>query len=98
MQQAMLAARSRYSIKVEVGMDRRAFFFRHVMSRGGCRAKIIPRPIAREGRYREVLTVKFSQNSILVTLSIHQFPWVFHEPERRTSLIEFAESRDGYIL
>ena len=61
-------------------------------------AKIVPRPIDREGLVIGKCSRKNSPRLILVTPS-HQFPLgVTMSLKRRKALIEFAESRDGYIL
>ena len=61
-------------------------------------AKIIPRPMDREGL---VIAKCSRQNSprIIFVAPSHQFPLgVTMSLKRRKALIEFAESRDGYIL
>src|SRR5262249_19806761 len=61
-------------------------------------AKIITRPIDREGLVIGKCSRQSSPRLILVTPS-HQFPLgVTMSLKRRKALIEFAESRDGYIL
>jgi GntR family transcriptional regulator / MocR family aminotransferase len=61
-------------------------------------AKTSPRPIDREGLVIGKCARQNSPRLILVTPS-HQFPLgVTMSLKRRKALIEFAESRDGYIL
>lgn len=61
-------------------------------------AKMVPRPIDREGLVIGKCSRQNSPRLILVTPS-HQFPFgVTMSLKRRKALIEFAESRDGYIL
>jgi GntR family transcriptional regulator/MocR family aminotransferase len=61
-------------------------------------AKIVPRPIDGEGMVVGKCSRQNSPRLILVTPS-HQFPFgVTMSLKRRKALIEFAESRDGYIL
>jgi GntR family transcriptional regulator / MocR family aminotransferase len=61
-------------------------------------AKIVPRPIDREGLVIGKCSRQNSPRLIFVTPS-HQFPFgVTMSLKRRKALIEFAESRDGYIL
>jgi GntR family transcriptional regulator / MocR family aminotransferase len=61
-------------------------------------AKIVPRPIDPEGLVIEKCSRQNSPRLILVTPS-HQFPiGVTMSLKRRKALIEFAESRDAYIL
>ena len=61
-------------------------------------AKIVPRPIDREGLVIGKCSRQNSPRLIFVTPS-HQFPLgVTMSLKRRKALIEFAESRDGYIL
>ena len=60
--------------------------------------KLVPRPIDREGLVIGKCSRQNSPRLILVTPS-HQFPLgVTMSLKRRKALIEFAESRDGYIL
>ena len=61
-------------------------------------AKIVPRPIDRDGMVIGGCSRQNSPRLILVTPS-HQFPFgVTMSLKRRKALIEFAEARDGYIL
>jgi len=61
-------------------------------------AKQVPRPVDREGLVIGKCSQQNSPRLILVTPS-HQFPFgVTMSLKRRKALIEFAESRDGYIL
>jgi GntR family transcriptional regulator/MocR family aminotransferase len=61
-------------------------------------AKMVPRPIDREGLVIGNCSRQNSPRLIFVTPS-HQFPFgVTMSLKRRKALIEFAESRDGYIL
>ena len=61
-------------------------------------AKLVPRPIDREGLIIGKCSRQNSPRLIFVTPS-HQFPFgVTMSLKRRKALIEFAESRDGYIL
>jgi GntR family transcriptional regulator / MocR family aminotransferase len=61
-------------------------------------AKMVPRPIDREGLVIGKCSRQNSPRLIFVTPS-HQFPFgVTMSLKRRKALIEFAESRDGYIL
>ena len=71
---------------------------RHVMSWLLLGPKLVPRPIDREGLVIGKCSRQNSPRLILVTPS-HQFPLgVTMSLKRRKALIEFAESRDGYIL
>jgi GntR family transcriptional regulator/MocR family aminotransferase len=61
-------------------------------------AKLVPCPIDREGLTIEECSRRNSPRLIFVTPS-HQFPFgVTMSLKRRKALIDFAESRDGYIL
>jgi GntR family transcriptional regulator/MocR family aminotransferase len=61
-------------------------------------AKLVPRAIDREGLVIGKCSRQDSPRLIFVTPS-HQFPFgVTMSLKRRKALIEFAESRDGYIL
>jgi GntR family transcriptional regulator / MocR family aminotransferase len=61
-------------------------------------AKLVPRPIDREGLVIGKCSRQNSPRLVFVTPS-HQFPFgVTMSLKRRKALIEFAESRDGYIL
>ncbi|MFZ3376928.1 MAG: PLP-dependent aminotransferase family protein, partial [Chthoniobacterales bacterium] len=61
-------------------------------------AKIVPRPVDREGLVIGKCSRQNSPRLILVTPS-HQFPFgVTMSLKRRKALIEFAESRAGYIV
>jgi GntR family transcriptional regulator/MocR family aminotransferase len=98
MQQAMLACALALINEGEVAWIEDPGFHqaRNVLAFVG--AKIVPRPIDREGL---IIGKRSRQNSprlILVTPS-HQFPFgVTMSLKRRKALIEFAESCDGYIL
>ena len=98
MQQAMLACALALINEGEVGWIEDPVFLqaRNVLAFVG--AKIVPRPIDREGLVIGKCSRKNSPRLILVTPS-HQFPLgVTMSLKRRKALIEFAESRDGYIL
>src|SRR6266436_6050078 len=98
MQQAMLACALALINEGEVAWIEDPVFHqaRNVLAFVG--AKIIPRPIDREGLVIGKCSRKNSPRLILVTPS-HQFPLgVTMSLKRRKALIEFAESRDGYIL
>jgi GntR family transcriptional regulator/MocR family aminotransferase len=61
-------------------------------------ARLVPRPIDREGLVIGKCSRQNSPRLVFVTPS-HQFPFgVTMSLQRRRALIEFAESRDGYIL
>ena len=61
-------------------------------------AKLVPRPIDREGLVIGKCSRQNSPRLVFVTPS-HQFPFgVTMSLKRRKALIEFAESRDAYIL
>jgi GntR family transcriptional regulator / MocR family aminotransferase len=61
-------------------------------------ARIIPRPIDRDGLVIQNPTRRDSPKLIFVTPS-HQFPLgVTMSLDRRKALIDFAQARDGYIL
>jgi GntR family transcriptional regulator / MocR family aminotransferase len=61
-------------------------------------AKLVPRPVDREGLVIAKCSRQNSPRLIFVTPS-HQFPFgMTMSLKRRKALIEFAESRDGYIL
>jgi len=98
MQQAMLACALALINEGEVGWVEDPVFLqaRNVLAFVG--AKIVPRPIDREGLVIGKCSRQNSPRLILVTPS-HQFPLgVTMSLKRRKALIEFAESRDGYIL
>jgi GntR family transcriptional regulator / MocR family aminotransferase len=98
MQQAMLACALALINEGEVAWIEDPVFHqaRNVMAFVG--ARIIPRPIDREGLIIGKCSRQNSPRLILVTPS-HQFPLgVTMSLGRRKALIEFAESRDGYIL
>src|ERR1700756_5066654 len=98
MQQAMLACALALINEGEVGWleDPGFHMARNVLAFVG--AKIVPRPIDREGLVIGKCSRQNSPRLILVTPS-HQFPFgVTMSLKRRKALIEFAESRDGYIL
>ena len=98
MQQAMLACALALINEGEVGWVEDPGFHqaRNVFAFVG--AKIVPRPIDREGLVIGKCSRQNSPRLIFVTPS-HQFPFgVTMSLKRRKALIEFAESRDGYIL
>ena len=98
MQQAMLACALALINEGEVAWIEDPVFHqaRNVLAFVG--AKIVPRPIDREGLVIGKCSRQNSPRLILVTPS-HQFPLgVTMSLERRRALIEFAESCDGYIL
>jgi GntR family transcriptional regulator / MocR family aminotransferase len=98
MQQAMLACALALINEGEVGWIEDPGFHqaRNVFAFVG--AKIVPRPIDREGLVIGKCSRQNSPRLIFVTPS-HQFPFgVTMSLKRRKALIEFAESRDGYIL
>ena len=98
MQQAMLACALALINEGEVAWIEDPVFLqaRNVLAFVG--AKIIPRPIDREGLIIGKCSRQNSPRLILVTPS-HQFPLgVTMSLKRRKALIAFADSRDGYIL
>jgi len=98
MQQAMLACALALINEGEVAWIEDPGFHqaRNVLAFVG--AKMVPRPIDREGLVIGKCSQQNSPRLILVTPS-HQFPFgVTMSLKRRKALIEFAESRDGYIL
>jgi len=98
MQQAMLACALALINQGEVGWIEDPVFLqaRNVLAFVG--ARIVPRPVDREGLVIGKCSRQNSPRLILVTPS-HQFPLgVTMSLKRRKALIEFAESRDGYIL
>ena len=98
MQQAMLACALALINEGEVGWVEDPGFHqaRNVFAFVG--AKTVPRPIDREGLVIEKCSQQNSPKLIFVTPS-HQFPFgVTMSLKRRRALIEFAESRDSYIL
>jgi GntR family transcriptional regulator/MocR family aminotransferase len=98
MQQGMLACALALINEGEVAWIEDPVFLqaRNVLAFVG--AKIIPRPIDREGLVIGKCSRQSSPRLILVTPS-HQFPLgVTMSLKRRKTLIEFADSRDGYIL
>src|SRR5216117_2346412 len=98
MQQAMLACALALINEGEVGwIDDPGFHqARNVFAFVG--AKIVPRPIDREGLVIGKCSRQNSPRLIFVTPS-HQFPFgVTMSLKRRKALIEFAELRVGYIL
>ena len=98
MQQAMLACALALINEGEVAWieDPGFHMARNVLAFVG--AKIAPRPIDREGLLIGKCSRQNSPRLILVAPS-HQFPLgVTMSLKRRKALIEFAESRDGYIL
>ncbi|HJW37857.1 MAG TPA: PLP-dependent aminotransferase family protein, partial [Candidatus Udaeobacter sp.] len=98
MQQAMLACALALINEGEVAWIEDPGFHqaRNVLAFVG--AKIIPRPIDREGLVIGKCSRQNSPRLIFVAPS-HQFPLgVTMSLKRRKALIEFAESHDGYIL
>src|SRR6266550_3313648 len=98
MQQAMLACALALINEGEMAWIEDPVFLqaRNVLAFVG--AKTVPRPIDREGLVIGTCSRQNSPRLILVTPS-HQFPLgVTMSLKRRKALIEFAESRDGYIL
>jgi GntR family transcriptional regulator/MocR family aminotransferase len=98
MQQAMLACALALINEGEVGWIEDPGFHqaRNVFAFIG--ARTVPRPIDREGMAIGKCSRQNSPRLIFVTPS-HQFPFgVTMSLKRRKALIEFAESRDGYIL
>ncbi len=98
MQQAMLACALALINEGEVAWIEDPGFHqaRNVLAFAG--AKIVPRPIDREGLVIGKCSRQNSPRLIFVAPS-HQFPLgVTMSLKRRKALIEFAESRDGYIL
>jgi len=98
MQQAMLACALALINESEVAWIEDPGFHqaRNVLSFVG--AKIVPCPIDREGLVIGKCPTQNSPRLIFVAPS-HQFPLgVTMSLKRRKALIEFAESRDGYIL
>jgi len=98
MQQAMLACALALINEREVAWIEDPGFpqARNVLAFVG--AKLIPRPIDREGLVIGKCSRQHSPRLIVVTPS-HQFPFgVTMSLKRRKALIDFAESRDGYIL
>jgi GntR family transcriptional regulator/MocR family aminotransferase len=98
MQQAMLACAHALINEGEVAWMEDPGFLqaRNVLAFVG--AKIIPRPVDREGLVIGKCSRQNSPRLVVVTPS-HQFPFgVTMSLKRRKALIDFAESRDGYIL
>jgi GntR family transcriptional regulator/MocR family aminotransferase len=98
MQQAMLACALALINEGEVAWIEDPGFHqaRNVFAFVG--AKVVPCPIDREGLVIGKCSRKNSPRLIFVTPS-HQFPFgVTMSLKRRKALIEFAQSRDGYIL
>ena len=98
MQQAMLTCALALINEGEVAWIEDPIFHQayNVMAFAG--AKVVPRPIDREGLVIGKRSRKNSPRLIFVTPS-HQFPLgVTMSLKRRKALIEFAESCDGYIL
>jgi len=98
MQQAMLACALALINESELAWIEDPGFHqaRNVLSFAG--AKIVPCPIDREGLVIGKCSTQKSPRLIFVAPS-HQFPLgVTMSLKRRKALIEFAESRDGYIL
>ncbi len=98
MQQAMLACALALINEGEAAWIEDPGFYqaRNVLAFIG--AKLVPRPIDREGLVIGKCSRKNSPRLIFVTPS-HQFPFgVTMSLSRRKALIEFADSRDAYIL
>jgi GntR family transcriptional regulator/MocR family aminotransferase len=98
MQQAMLACALALINEGEVAWIEDPGFLqaRNVLAFVG--AKLVPRSIDHEGLVIAKCSRRNSPRLIFVTPS-HQFPFgVTMSLKRRKALIEFAESRDGYIL
>jgi GntR family transcriptional regulator/MocR family aminotransferase len=98
MQQAMLACALALINEGEVAWIEDPGFHqaRNVLAFVG--AKMVPRPIDREGLVIGKCSRQNSPRLIFVAPS-HQFPFgVTMSLKRRKALIEFAESHDGYIL
>jgi GntR family transcriptional regulator / MocR family aminotransferase len=98
MQQAMLACALALINEGEVAWIEDPGFYqaRNVLAFVG--AKVVPRPIDREGLVIGKCSRRNSPRLVLVTPS-HQFPFgVTMSLKRRKALIEFAQSRDAYIL
>ena len=98
MQQAMLACALALINEGEVAWIEDPGFpqARNVLAFVG--AKLVPRPVDREGLVIGKCSRRNSPRLVVVTPS-HQFPFgVTMSLKRRKALIEFAESRDGYIL
>src|SRR5258708_3682791 len=98
MQQAMLACALALINKGQVAWieDPGYHQVRNVLAFVG--AKLVPRPIDREGLVIAKCSRQNSPRLIFVAPS-HQFPLgLTMSLKRRKALIEFAESRDGYIL
>ena len=98
MQQAVLACALALINKGEVAWIEDPCFYqaRNVLAFVG--AKLVPRPIDREGLVIGKCSRQNSPKLMFVTPS-HQFPLgVTMSLKRRKALIEFAESRDVYIL
>jgi GntR family transcriptional regulator/MocR family aminotransferase len=98
MQQAMLACALALINEGEVAWIEDPGFLqaRNVLAFVG--ANLVPRPIDREGLVIGKCSRQNSPRLIFVTPS-HQFPFgVTMSLKRRKALIEFADSRDGYIL
>src|SRR5260370_15905416 len=98
MQQAMLACALALINQGEVGWIEDPGFNQARNVFAFVWAKIVPRPIDREGLGIRKSSRQNSPRLIFVTPS-HQFPFgVTMSLKRRKALIEFAEARDGYIL
>jgi len=98
MQQAVLACALALINEGEIAWIEDPCFYqaRNILAFVG--AKLIPRPIDREGLVIGKCSRQSSPRLIFVTPS-HQFPFgVTMSLKRRKALIEFAESRDAYIL
>ena len=98
MQQAMLACALALINEGEVAWIEDPGFpqARNVLAFVG--ARLVPRPVDREGLVIGKCSRRNSPRLVVVTPS-HQFPFgVTMSLKRRKALIEFAESRDGYIL
>jgi len=98
MQQAMLACALALINEGEIAWIEDPGFYqaRNVLAFVG--AKLVPRPIDREGLVIGKCSRQNSPRLIFVTPS-HQFPFgVTMSLKRRKALIEFADSRDAYVL
>ena len=98
MQQAMLACALALINEGEVAWIEDPGFpqARNVLAFVG--ARLVPRPVDREGLVIGKCSRRNSPRLVVVTPS-HQFPFgVTMSLKRRKALIAFAESRDGYIL
>src|SRR5437764_15346086 len=98
MQQAMLVCELALINEGDVGWVEDPVFLQARNVLGFVGAKIVPRPIDREGLVIGKCSRQNSSRLILVTPS-HQFPLgVTMSLKRRKALIEFAELHDVYII